>query len=203
MVEHRSLGTRSHSSECRARFRVIWTKELAEAEVAKRAVDAVPIDPNGRVSEPLEPAAAAGGQHAAVEVNTDPVVERAGGLATQPDVSQAQPMEVSLEQRASTGSTKRTAETQVTPNSVEGHIGGQRSFDGHQDVQTNVMSAIETTKGDSAEETTDEDSRRYDNYARKLHDRTKHITGRKKELDELESFGVIRREATDGIHVRM
>ena len=25
----------------------------------------------------------------------------------------------------------------------------------------------------------------------------------KKELDELESFGVIRREATDGIHVRM
>ena len=34
-------------------------------------------------------------------------------------------------------------------------------------------------------------------------DRTKYITGRKKELDQLESFGVIRREATDGIHVRM
>ena len=29
------------------------------------------------------------------------------------------------------------------------------------------------------------------------------ITGRKKEHDQLESFGVIRREATDGIHVRM
>ena len=145
MVEHRSLGTRSHSSECRARFKVIWTKELAEAEVpiraeaevAKRAVDAVPIDPNGRVSEPLEPAAAAGGQHAAVEVNTDPVVERAGGLATQPDVSQAQPMEVSLEQRATTGSTKRTAETQVTPNSVESASSVQKTTS--RELQTDFL----------------------------------------------------------------
>ena len=34
-------------------------------------------------------------------------------------------------------------------------------------------------------------------------ERTKYIIGRKKELDQLESFGVILREATDGIHVRM
>ena len=82
-----SLGTRSHSSDCRARFEAIWTKELpetevpirAEAEVANRAVDAVPIDPNVRVSEPVERAAAAGGQPAAKEVSTDPVVERASG----------------------------------------------------------------------------------------------------------------------------
>ena len=81
-----SLGTGSHSSDCRARFESIWTKELAEAEVpirveaevANRAVDAVPIDPNARVSEPGEPAAAADGQPAAMEANTDPVVERAG-----------------------------------------------------------------------------------------------------------------------------
>ena len=64
-----SLGTGSHSSDCRARFEATWTMELAEAEVpiradaevANRDVDAVPIDPNVRVSEPMEPAAAAGG----------------------------------------------------------------------------------------------------------------------------------------------
>ena len=125
MVEHRfaqdaRLGTGSHSSDCRARFEAIWTMELteaevpirAEAEVANRAVDAVPIDPNVRVSEPVEPTAAAGGEPAAMEVNTDPVVERAGGAAPQPDVSQAQPMEVSLEQRGTTGATTRAAETQ-------------------------------------------------------------------------------------------
>ena len=92
-----SLGTGSHSSDCRARFEAIWTRELAEAEVANRAVDAVPIDPSVRVIEPAEPAAAADGQPAAMEVNTDPVVDRAGGAAPRPDVSQAQPMEVSLE----------------------------------------------------------------------------------------------------------
>ena len=68
----------------------------AEAEVAHLSVDAVPIDPNVRISEPVEPAAEAGGQPVAMEVNTDPVVERAGGAAPRPDVSQAQPMEVSL-----------------------------------------------------------------------------------------------------------
>ena len=104
-------------------------------------MDEVPFDPNARVVEPAGPAAAAGGQPAAMEVNTDPVVERAGGAAPQPKVSQAQPREVSLEQRVTTGA-KRTAETQLTPNSVEGHIGGLSSFDGHQDVQTNVMSAV-------------------------------------------------------------
>ena len=93
-----SWGPRSHSSDCRARFEAIWTKELAEAEVPIRAVDAVPLGPNVRVSEPVEPAGAAGGQPAAMEVNTDPVVEKAGGAAPQPDVSQAQQMEVLLEQ---------------------------------------------------------------------------------------------------------
>ena len=75
-----SLGAGSHSSDCRARFEAIWTKELAEAdvpiraeaEVANLAADAVPIDPNVRVSEPVEPAAAAGGQAAAMEVSIDP-----------------------------------------------------------------------------------------------------------------------------------
>ena len=81
----------------------MWTQELADAEVPIRAeaevahrVDAVPIGPNVRVSEPAEPAAAAGGQPAAMEAHTDPVVERAGGAAPQPGVSQAHPMEVSL-----------------------------------------------------------------------------------------------------------
>ena len=54
-----SLGTGSHSSDRRTRFEAVWTKELAEgevpirgeAEVANRAVDAVPIDPNVRERE--------------------------------------------------------------------------------------------------------------------------------------------------------
>ena len=205
------------------RFKSIWTKELAdaevpicvEAEVANRAVDAVPLDPNVRVSEPVEPAAAdaAGGQPVAMEVKTtneqtgtrklvrNPVVERAGEAAPQP-----QPIEVSLEQRVTTGATKRAAETQLTPNSVGGFFGGLRSFDGQQDVQTNVMSAIGTTNEDPAAETIDEDSRQYDYYTGKLLDRTKYM-GRKKELDQLESLGVIRRvkksEANDSTHVRI
>ena len=122
--EHRrtTLCTRcawDTGAHCRARFEIIWTKVFAEAEVAHRIVDAVPIDPNVRVSEPVEPVAAAGGQLAAMEANTDgqrdvrgnttdgqtntrklvrnPVVERAGGAATQPDVSQASQAPVSLD----------------------------------------------------------------------------------------------------------
>ena len=57
-------------------------------------------------------------------------------------------------------------------------------------------------KEDCAAETIDEDSRWYDYFTGELLNRTKYITGRKKELDQLESVGVIRREATDGIHVR-
>ena len=72
-------------------------------------------------------------------------------------------------------------------------------------MYTHVMSAVETTKDDSSVETIDYDSRRYDCFTGQLHDRTKYI-GRKKELDQLESFGVIRRvkqsEATHGKHVR-
>ena len=136
-----------------------------------------------------EPAAAAGGQPAAMEMSTDPVVERAGGAAPRPDVRQVQPMEVSLEQRVTTGATKRAAQTQLTPNTVEEYIGGFRSFDGHQDVQRDVMSAIETTNDDSAADTIDEDSRRYEFYTGELLDRDKYIPGRMKELDQLESFG--------------
>ena len=94
-------------AHCRARFEIIWTKEFAEAEVVNSTVDAVPFDPNVRVSEPVEPAAAAGGQPTAMEANTDGQRDvrgntthgRAGGAAPQPVVSQARPMDVSLDQR--------------------------------------------------------------------------------------------------------
>ena len=52
------------------------------------------------------------------------------------------------------------------------------------------MSAIETSTNDSAAETIDEDSR---GYTGELLDRGKYIAGRTEELDQLESFGVIRR----------
>ena len=41
-----ALGTGAHLSECRARFEAIWTKELAEAEVASRADDSIPTGPD-------------------------------------------------------------------------------------------------------------------------------------------------------------
>ena len=73
--------------------------------------------------------------------------------------------------------------------------------------QTNVMSPNERINEDSTAETIDEDSNRCDYFTGELLDRTKYIAGRKKELDQLESFGVVRRvkknEATDGAHVRM
>ena len=55
--------------------------------------------------------------------------------------------------------TKRSAETQLTPNSVEGYIGGLRSFDGHQAEPTHLL-AIEATKDDFSVDTIGDESRR-------------------------------------------
>ena len=98
-----SLGTGSHSSDCRSRIEAIWTKELAEAQVpnraeADRAADSVPRGPDVTESEPVASTEAAG-QPAATEVSTDQVVERDGGASCQLDENQWQPMEVSLDQR--------------------------------------------------------------------------------------------------------
>ena len=88
----------------------IWIKEFAEAEVANRTVDVVPIDPNMRSRELVEPAAAVGGQPAAMDKNTsndqagtrkrvrNPVVERAGRASCQLDENQLQTMDMSLNQ---------------------------------------------------------------------------------------------------------
>ena len=115
------LGTGAHSSVCRARFENIWTKELAKAAVANRADDIIPKGPDVKESESLESTEATG-QLAAMEVmSTDQVVERAGGASPQLDEEQVQPMDVSMDQSATTGAKrKRSAETQLTPNSVEG-----------------------------------------------------------------------------------
>ena len=71
-------------------------------------------------------------------------------------------------------------------------MGGLRSFDGHQDVQTHVMSAIQTTKDDSSVNTIAEDSRRYDYSSRQLLDRDEYIAGRQKELINWNRFDVSR-----------
>ena len=43
----------------------------------------------------------------------NPVVERAGGAAPQPDVSQEQPMDVSLDQKATTTATKKNSRNTI------------------------------------------------------------------------------------------
>ena len=140
-------------------------------------------------------------------MSTDQVAERAGGASPQLDEERAQFMDVLVGQNATTHATKLRAETQLTPNSVEGYIGGLRSFDGHQAEQAQLMLAIEVAKNEFSVDTIDDDSRRCDYSSGKLLDRDKHIAGRKKEVDQKESFGVIRRvkksEAIDGTHVRM
>ena len=167
-------------AHCRTRFEIICTEEFAEAEVANRTVDAVPIDPNVRVSEPVEPVAAAGGQPAAMEVNTygqtdvrgntadgqtstrkfvrNPVVDRAGGAAPQLDVSQAQPMDVPLDQKATTTATKN----------VESGIGDLRSVAGHQTEQADCMLPLQAMKYSA--NTIADVSRQYEHYAGKLWD---------------------------------
>ena len=116
-------------------------------------------------------------------------------------------MDVSLDQSATTCATMRRAETQLTPNTVEGYIGGLRSFDGHQAEQAQLMLAIEVAKDEFSVDTIDDDSRQYDHFSRKLLDRDNHIAERKKELDQVEAHCVVRRvkksETMDGTHVRM
>ena len=69
------------------------------------------------------------------------------------------------------------------------------------------MLASEVAKDEFSVDTIEDDSRQYDHYTRKLLDRHKYIAERKKELDQVEAYCVIRRvkksEATHGTHVRM
>ena len=74
------------------------------------------------------------------------------GDLRQPAAMEGASTDQNVERASTTGATKRTTETQLTPNTVEGYIGGLRSFDGHQDVQTNVMPSNQTAKEDSAAE---------------------------------------------------
>ena len=114
----------TQSSTRRSQDRSTSRNKCWTSTYAVDAVDAVPIDPNVRVSE------------SQWSQQSQPVVNllrwrrtqiqlliRLAGAAPQPDMSQAQPMEVSLEQRVTTEATKRTAETQLTPDSIEGCIG--------------------------------------------------------------------------------
>ena len=69
------------------------------------------------------------------------------------------------------------------------------------------MLAIEVAKDEFSVHTIDDDNRQYDHYTGKLLDRDKYIAERKKELDQVEAYCVIRRveksEAIDGTHVRI
>ena len=80
-----ALSTGAYLSECRARSEAIWTAEFAEAEVASRADDGVPVGPDVKESESLESTEAAGQPVEMEGVSVDQVVERAGGASPQLD----------------------------------------------------------------------------------------------------------------------
>ena len=122
------------------------------------------MGPNAKESESLKSTETTGRPVEIERVSTDQVVEIAGGASPQLDEDQVQPMDVSLDQSAT--ATKRRAETQLTPNSVEGFSGGLRSFDGHQADQAHLISLIvEAAKDEFSVDTIDDDCRRYDYYS--------------------------------------
>ena len=86
------------------------------------------------------------GQTSTKKLVRNPVVERAGGAAPLPDVSQARPMDVLLDQKALTTDTKQRAVTQLTSNTVESGIGDLRSVAGHQAERADSILPIEAMK---------------------------------------------------------
>ena len=121
-----------------------------------------------RVSEPVEPAAAAGGQPAGREMNTNgrrdvrgnatndqidtrklvrnPVVEGDGEASDQLGENQVQPTDVPLNQNATTTATKQRVGTQWTTSNVENCTGGLWNVVGYQPEREESMFSMETTK---------------------------------------------------------
>ena len=95
-LEHRSTLVRVSSL-----IRSHVDQMLAEAEVASRADDRIPVGPDVKESESLESTEAAGQPVEMEGVSTDQVVERAGGASLQLDEEQVQLMDLSLDQSAS------------------------------------------------------------------------------------------------------
>ena len=126
----------------------------------------------------------------------NPVVARAGGAALQSDVSQAQPMDVSLDQEATTTAAKQRAGTQLTTNNVESGIGDLKKVAGHQAERADSMLPVEAIKYSA--NTIADVNHQYEHCTGKLWDRDKCFA---------KHFSVIRRgkksEANEGTHVRM
>ena len=148
-------------AHCRARFEIIWTKELAEAETASHAADSIPSGPDVMEIESLKSTGATGQSFAMEEVNTGQIVEREAETSGH------------LDQNATTITTKQSAGTQLTTNNVEVGIGGLRSVAGHQAERTDSMLPIEATK--SSVNTMADVSHQYEHYTGKLWDRHKYI----------------------------
>ena len=96
------LGYRSAFICVPARFEIIWTQELADAETAKRAdhepvsgnrckaADSISVGPGVKEIESLKTKETTGKLVTVEEVNTDQVVERDGGPSRQLDENQLQ-----------------------------------------------------------------------------------------------------------------
>ena len=174
----------AHSFKRRARFEIIWIKELVEAEIASCTDDSVPSDPEVKEIELLKMMEATG-QPAIVEVHTVQVVERVG-VSRQLDGSQSQPVEVSLSRSTITGVTKRRAEIQLTPNSVGSCIDVLRVFDVPQVEQADWMLPIETKE--SSVNKVEDVSHQCDRHTGKFRDLDKYTAERKKEFDQMKGF---------------
>ena len=154
----------------------------AEAEVANRAVDEVPIDPNVRVSEPMSPrlqpvVSLLRRRRTQMGKETFEATRQMVRLAQgnlcgiQLDENQWRTKDVPLDQKAITIDAKQRAVTQLTSNNYESGIGDLRSVAGHQAERADSMLPIEAMKYSA--NTIADVSYQFEHYTRKLWDRNK------------------------------
>ena len=77
-------------AHCRSRFEIIWTNELAETETASHAADGIQSSPGATGQTALRWRKVNTDQTSVRKLVRNPVFERAGGTAPQPDVNQLQ-----------------------------------------------------------------------------------------------------------------
>ena len=85
-----ALDAGTHLFECRARFEIIWTEDIDEAEIASCTDDSISSNPEVREIESLK----IQGNITTTCYDEESDVERAGGVLRQLNVNQLQRLEI-------------------------------------------------------------------------------------------------------------